>query len=330
MKVMKFIWLDDEPSHGSKHIVSDELMLKEGISESSRFINVKGKEIWSILKDDVYPTLDNYDIILIDHNLGGTQDSNLTGATVAESIRDRIKNRPIIAITNVPNIDIHKQSAYDDVIEFTRDISQKTDYLKSISEGYHILSKKTLADIDDLLKLMKAPKDDQERLKKIMPHELKSKMSDPGFASLFYKWFKFKFLERPGFLLDRLWTSALLGIKENRFTVVERLFEKAKYNGIFSKTSSDRWWQLRIKKILFDTLSDQPELLPWRLGHTLPGLTTDDISSCHACKEKFPEIVAFTDETAKNSYPMHIKCTELHKGYESALYFEDIRIMKAE
>lgn len=334
MKAINFLWLDDEPANGSKHIASDELKLKKGISKSSSFINVKGKDMWAALKNDVYPTLGRYDIILIDHNFGATLDASLTGSTVAESIRDREKKLPIIAITNVSDIDIHKQSAYDDVIEFTRDISQKVDYLKSISEGYHILNKilnkKKPATNDDLLKLMKAPKDDHERIRKIMPHELKSKMSDPSFASLFYKWIKFKFMERPGFLLDRLWTSTLLGIKENRFSIVEGLFEKAKYGGIFSRTSNGRWWQSKIKKILFDTLSDQPEMLPWRLGHTLPGLSSSDIPICHACKDKFPEIIAFTDETGKTSRPMHIKCTKLHKEYESSLYFEDIRVMRAE
>lgn len=330
MNAMKFLWIDDEPSNGSKHLVSNELRLKKDISKSSRFINVKGKDIWDTLKNDVYPTLDSYDIVLIDHNFGGTKDTSLTGATVAESIRDRIKNRPIIAITNVLDIDTHKQSAYDDVIEFTRDISQKKDYLKSISQGYNIINKKTTTNIDDLLKLMKAPKDDYERIKKIMPHELKSKMDDPSFAFLFYKWIKFKFMERPGFLLDRLWISTLLGIKDNRFSVVESLFEKAKYNGIFYRTLSDLWWQSQTKKILFDTVTDITEMLPWRLGHTLTGLSKSDIPRCYACNEKFPEIVAFTDETAKKKRPMHIKCTELHKEYDSLLYFEDIRVMKAE
>lgn len=329
MTTIKFLWLDDEPSNGSKYIVGNELKKKKGVDQSSCFFNVKGKDIWATLEKDVYPSLESFDIILIDHNLGATKDTKLTGATVAESIRDRIKNRPIIAVTNVSGIDIHKQSVYDDIIEFSRGFSQKTDNLESISVGYRILRKKVPANIDDLLKLMKAPKDDYDRVKKIMPHELKSKMSDPGFAYLLYRWIKFKFMERPGFLLDRLWTSTLLGIKENRFDVVEKLFEKAKYQGIFSKTSSDLWWQSKIKNILFDTLPDQPEILPWRLGHMLEGLTFEDRPSCYVCQDESPEIVAFTDETGKKAKPMHIKCTELHKEYESLLYFEDIRVMRA-
>lgn len=107
MKAIKFLWLDDELPNGPKHIASYELKLKKGISKSSLFINVKGKDILSILKSDVYPALDSYDIILVDHDFGGTQNTSLTGATVAESIRDesikdRKKNRPIIAVTNVP------------------------------------------------------------------------------------------------------------------------------------------------------------------------------------------------------------------------------------
>jgi hypothetical protein len=177
---------------------------------------------------------------------------------------------------------------------------------------------------------MKPPKEDRDRLKKIMPHELKSKLNDPGFAYLLFKWIKFKFMERPGFLLDRLWTATILGIKEKSFSKVESLFEKAKYSGIFSGASNEVWWQSKTKKMLFETLSDQPEMLPWRLGHKLTGLTSEDIPLCHACRGKFPEIVAFTDETGKTSRPMHIKCTELHKDYESSLYFEDIRVMKAQ
>jgi len=327
---MKYLWLDDESSNGPKQKASDELRLIKGISKSSIFLNVKGKDIWSFLNTDVFPRIDAYDIILIDHIFAGTKDSNLTGATVAESIRDKRNNCPIVAITNVPpnEIDIHKHNAYDDVIKFAHDMSQKIDYLKSISEGFRLINKKPPSAVDDLMKLMKAPKDDYERIKKIIPHELKSRMKEPGFASLFYKWVKFKFMAWPGFVLNRVWTSTLLGIKENRFDVVESLFEKTKYKGIFSKASEEHWWQSQIKKTLFDTLSDEPEMLPWKLGHKLPGLTPVDIPICLACKEKFPEIVAFTDETAKTARPMHIKCTELHKDYESALYFEDVRVMR--
>src|SRR5574341_364012 len=293
MKAIKFLWLDDEPNHGTKHIVSDELRLEKGISRSSHFINVKGKDIWDILKEDVYPTLDSYDIILIDHKFGATQDITLTGATVAESIRDRGKKAPIVAVTNVSNIDVHKQSVYDDVIEFTRDISRKVDYLKSIASSYRIIYKKPPATVNDLVKLMKAPVDDRERIKKIMPHELKAKMGDPSFASLFYKWMKSKFMGRPGFLFDRAWTSAVLGIKEKRFEKVEHLFTKAKYHGIFSKTTGELWWQSQIKKILFDTFPEETEMLPWHLGHKLNGFTIEDIPVCQACSERFPEIIAF-------------------------------------
>ncbi len=326
---MKYLWLDDESPNGPKQKASDELKRIKGINKRSVFLNVKGKNIWELLNAVVFPHIHEYDLILIDHVFGGTTDANLTGSTVAESIRDRQKNCPIIAVTNVPGkIDIHKHGAYDDVIKFADDMSQRVDYLKSVSDGFRLLNKKPPSNVDDLMKLLKAPRDDHERLIKIIPHELKSSMADPGFVSSFYKWIKFKFLERPGFVLNRIWTSTVLGVKESRFDIVEGLFEKARYKGIFSKVSDQRWWQSQIKKVLFDTLSDEPEMLPWELGHKLPGLSAADVPICPVCKEKFPEIVAFTDETAKTARPMHIKCTELHRDYESSLYFEDIRLMR--
>ncbi|GAH64337.1 unnamed protein product [marine sediment metagenome] len=137
-------------------------------------------------------------------------------------------------------------------------------------------------------------------------------------------------MERPGFLYDRLWTATLLGLNENGFKKVEKLFTTAKYKGIFADESRERWWKSELIRILSKHVNVPG--LPWEKGRSLPNITTRFYSKDYYSnfKEEYPETVAYTDETSNKRAQMKLKYTVPHPKYDKLLFFEEIRIMKAD
>jgi hypothetical protein len=184
-------------------------------------------------------------------------------------------------------------------------------------------------DVNDILKLLLAPQNDKKRLKSIMPEDIKGHLGDKSLLTNISKWVRYTLLAKPGFLYDGLWTATLLGIRETSFSKVHKIFEKAKYTGIFSDDNNKRWWQSRLKEILYSKVKDNNANPPWVLGHKLPNITKKDHSICHVCEKEFPETVAYIDVSSTRREPMHLRCTVSHPSFESTLFFEEIRMMKA-
>lgn len=334
MKSVKFLWLDDEKTSGPKGVASREL--EKALKVRIEFIPLNQQKLLDIIQK--ISTRDKKpDLLLIDHRFDSTADANIigTGSSAAELIRDKDdwKPYPIIAITNVrlKEIDRHKQGLYDEIIEFN-DISQRKHLLTGIANGFRKLREKSPTDVEQLISLMRPPKEDIENIKRIIPKELKEsiKSKDIGLPSNIYRWIK-QIIQKPGFLYNRIWTATTLGIKNEAFKKIEPTFEKAKYKGIFSlpgDVETQRWWQSVIKEIIFSKVLDNDEVLPWNLGYKLKGIAKEDRSKCHSCGKANPEIVGYTDEDAKKAVPLHIGCSVPHPRFESALYFEEIRMQR--
>ncbi len=335
MKGMTFLWLDDEKKDGPKGRASKELAKALGVKID--FILVNKMKLMDKMQE-IAANRKKPDLLIIDHRFDSTSDKNIisTGSTATELLRDNDgwKPYPIISITNVPlnEIDSHKQRVYDEIIRF-EDVSERRYLLTGIAEGFRKLREKPPRDAGQLISLMKSPKEDVDNIKRIIPKELNESMAskDKSLPSDIYKWIRQTVMQRPGFLYDRLWTATTLGIKCEAFKKVEEVFEKAKYKGIFSFPSdveSQRWWQSVIKEIVFSRVLDSDEVLPWNLGYKLNGISKSDRSKCHACGKASPEIVGYTDEDAKTAVPLHISCSVPHPRFESALYFEEIRMQR--
>ncbi len=136
-------------------------------------------------------------------------------------------------------------------------------------------------------------------------------------------------IKKPGFLYDRLWAATLLGIKEESFQKVEGIFAKAKYDGLFADDANVRWWQCKLKEILFSQFPDSEEVYPWKLGRELPEIEEDDYSKCGTSGDDYPETVAYTDEAANTRTPMRLRHTVSHPNFEKLHHFEEIRMGKA-
>jgi len=323
-KNLKFIWVDDDPARET-----EAHNIEKRLNVSVDFQNVKNQNLSTVL--ETIKSGRKPDLIIMDHRLQDVEsDLFKTGSTVAEIIREKWPVCPIVCVTAVEpkEIDSHKRFIYEDVF----DISNISNYylsLLSIAQSFKKLQSKKIENIEQLIRFLKVPKEDKEKLITILPDILKKGFSDTGLPLFIYKWARKTLIEKPGFLYDRLWAATLLGIKEESFHKVAEIFKKAKYTGIFADDNNERWWQSSLRKILSSTITDSDSIYPWALGRKLPGISPKDFSKCHVSGEEYPETVAFIDEESSSRAQMCLRYTIPHPGYEEALFFEEIRMMKA-
>ncbi|MEW6738494.1 MAG: hypothetical protein AB1325_01145 [Nitrospirota bacterium] len=320
-----FMWIDDE-SERDRAAENLERLLHVDVE----FKDVRGKNLITELHNilgGIKP-----DLILIDHRLDKVLADSVveTGSSVAEIIREKWPACPIVCVTAArsEDVDLHKKSIYEDLYEYPQ-LSEHYPSLLSIAESYRHLIQKRPQNNEDLIKSIKPPADDKNRLITIMPENIKQNYNDNSLLFNISKWVRHVLMSKPGFLYDQLWTATLLGLKANSFNKVKNIFDKAKYRGIFADTSKERWWQTGVRQILYSRFSNETSSYPWLLGRKLSGITKRDYSICHVCHKELPDTVGYTDEAAKTPVPMHRRCSITHPAFESSLYVEEIRMMKA-
>src|SRR4030042_7166761 len=154
-KKMTFLWIDDESNR-----IKEKQPIEEELNVTIDFEDVNKKDIVK----ELTRILGNSepDMVLIDHKLDKLLDSSLigTGATVAEIIREKWPECPIVAITNVDlkDIPLHKQLLYEEIVEYTR-ISERYSTFYSIASSFRQLKKHRPSDTDQLMKILRPPKD---------------------------------------------------------------------------------------------------------------------------------------------------------------------------
>jgi hypothetical protein len=312
------LWIDDNPS---REPTATDL--------GARFLSVRGKELAPMLKrllSGPSPRL-----VVIDHVLDKALDSHpvfLKGSTIAEAIKERWPSCPVIGVTNADNlsgIDLRTKEAYDALFPF-QNFSEYFDRVQGIARGFALIAR-TGRNIQKLIGLLKPPGEENKRLFAALNDDLKRKPQDPSVASRIFRWVE-HLMDRPGFLLDELWSATLLGLNDDGYRKVSNIFEKAKYRGIFVRPENSRWWSSRLLEQLYKRCKPEPGELSWHAGKRLPGVKKEHFSSCYYCGEEYPDTVAFLDEASNERRAMHLRCTELHPRHTRELYFEDIRIMR--
>jgi CheY-like chemotaxis protein len=316
----KFLWIDD-----AKDRKNSLDTLKKRLSADGEFLYVSEKNI----TDEVDKVLSKskFDLILIDHFLDNAKIK--MGSTMAEYIREQRPDCPIVCVTaagRATDIDFHKKSIYEDIFEVSS-ISNHYNTILSIAESYRKLVRKRPQKNDDLIKLMKVPKDVIEQIAIIIPEDIKRNYKDKSLLINISKWIRHELMSRPGFLYDDLWTATLIGIKKESLPKVKPLFEEAKYKGLFTDEDHPRWWQYKVRQLIYSIFPDDKNNFPWILGHGLENITTRDHSICYVCEKEFPETVGYTDEAANKLVPMHLRCSSIHPNFEVTLHFDDSRIM---
>jgi CheY-like chemotaxis protein len=325
-KPYQFFWIDDTPTReANSKIISDK------IGANINFINLKGKTIDEVEQAE-NKFGENPDLIIIDHKL---TDSDLKisewGSAIVEGIRDNWPNIPVLCVTAVPNHErvSHQMSIYDYVITFD-ELSNHIDTIESFAKTYREYTENGPDTPDILIERIGFHPEDRDKIKSILPMSLKVEKlkENKTFVLDLSFWINRVLLARPGFLYDRQWAANYLGLKESSFEKVEELFVNAEYSGPFARDSEKRWWQLKLRDIVSDIVSNVEPDYPRVLGRSLPGIKENDFSVCYISGEEYPEIIAYTDKPAKTAKPMKINVTEPHPGFEYLPYFEEIRMYK--
>lgn len=316
---MNFIWIDDLPEReGSAKNLAEQLDI------TVTFIGVKGENLSQILTEMISRAQPN--LILIDHNLEDSVSGIFKkGSSVAASIRESWPECPIVCVSavDVKQVDSQQMALYEEIFSIDQ-ISEHYCEIYSIAESYQIISDKRPSNIMEVLGLLQVPETDLNKIASIFPHQ---NYQDPSLIVNISKWVRKVLIERAGFLYDKLWLCTLIGIKEDSFEKVEKLFVRARYVGVFSSTGYQRWWKSIILEILYEN-SDFPGL-PWEKGRGLNGIESSDYSMSYATGKAFPETVAYVDSAAGAvQVPICIRETDIHPDFQSLLFFEDIRLMK--
>lgn len=323
---MTFIWIDDNPKResASKNL---ERLRKVKIF----FCNVKDEDLYKKLQA-ITQEHKEPDLLLIDDKLDKVSGGLIrTGSTTAEILRESWPECPVVCITAVKlhDISLHRQDIYEEVIE-DKNLSDHYSLLITIANAFSLMRKKPVKDIAGIIRLLKAPTVDRDRLVTVMPESLKAHIKDKSLNMNLSRWARHILLARPGFLYDDLWTATLLGVKVTSFKKIKKYFVKAKYDGIFQDSNNEKWWQSQVRPALSSIVKGDEETLPCILGRSLPQIKKADYSICYACEKELPDTVAYVDDTPTSAQkPMHLRCTVAHPRYENSLFFDEIRMMKA-
>ncbi len=319
---LKIVWIDDNPEREK-----DAKNLGESLSAQVKFIGLKNKSVDEKLSELILG--EEPDLILMDHSLNNADSITYkTGSTAAFYIREQWPNCPIISITGVSlsEVDVRHKAAYEGMYPIDA-ISNNYFVIQAVALGFREMKKRQLTSIDAIIDLLKSSEEDGEKIKKILPKEIKENLEDKSLLVEIYRWFSSVLLERPGFLYNRIWVATFLGLNQEGFAKVENIFENAKYKGVFSNKTQERWWKSKVLNILGEEVEEIG--LPWEIGRNLSDISPNDFSKCYVAGENFPETVAAEDTTSDaNWHPMKLKNTEAHPSFENMLFFEELRIMK--
>ncbi len=323
-RLIRIIWIDDSPDERSVEARN----LDSRINTRTSFINVEDQVTEEVIRDEVL-TMEEPDLILMDHSLDRSDsDFFKKGSTAAALIHERWPTCPIICITAVDSheVDSRQRSEYIELIPF-EDISSFDQKFLTIAKGFRKLKANYPRNPQDILRMLKAPQEDYDKILAILPTQLKGEsLSDTSLLEL-WRWLNNIFFERPGLLYDELWTATLLGVKPDSFHKIESLFTSTRYKGVFANDDEPRWWKSKVVGKLAE-ITQEPGM-PWKIGRLLQGLKEGDFSICHVTDEDFPDTVAFVDETPNaEREQMKLRETKPHSRYQDMLFYEELRVMK--
>lgn len=267
------------------------------------------------------------DIVFVDHRLDNTSSANFmrTGKCVTPILREKWPGSPIVGVTAAKKdcLDHDGNSFYEEVFDFA-DISQLEDFVLPIIDGYRSL--KDISDAAKFADLLNAPEDEVESILHSVPDELRTLEAD-SFKHAMYRWFRRTLHGHPGFLYEKEWVAVSVGINKDNIDPFLDMFESAKYSGIWADPSQPRWWKKRLYEIALNERTSARESVQ-SAACRLFGVNEEKFSKCHHCGKKWPEILAFTDDSLlAELVPAHLECSIPHPKRYLSLSFEEPRII---
>jgi len=326
-----FLWVDDD----AKRIAQYKATIEGGIPGKSWRAKVEslivGDNLIEALQSRSQAGQTKPDLVIIDHIFTRLNHPlKLKGSFVANLLRGAWQDVPMVCVTSMmarqAAFDQQDLSEYTAVFEYPR-LDDHLEDLYAIARDFPRL-KVTKADLrDDIVVSLKAPKDDRDSLKRILPEEIRTQQHTTTQHRI-ARWVFNTLMKRPGFLYNTLRAATLLGLTERGYEKVAPLFEKAKYSGPFMTSKRPLWWVSELQRCLYAKVSDDAPDIPQLAGRMLPGITPKHHSVCYVSKsaKNIPDAVARADTRSKTEHQVNSRFTApdpddvgVFPGFESLL-----------
>lgn len=305
MSKMRTVWFDDQKRKATSFndVFEDGVGQTEGTLEVVEIADdaIDRLNKWAVENSDDPP-----DLIVIDHIFNKNLPFKLKGSTVAHLLRSEFPSVPMVCVTaawgDAASFDQEDISEYTALFLYT-ELERHLEDLFAIARDFKTLEVDEEGVRDHLVKSLKAPKGEKERLKRILPSEFRTQAHATTQHRMAY-WIFNVFLKKPGLLYDRLHAATLLGLTVDGFRKVESLFEKARYKGVFATDTNPCWWLRELQNRLYELVSDDAPDMPQYAGRTLQNIRPNDFSKCYVTKkvDPPPQIVVSVKSAGKVRY----------------------------
>lgn len=343
MKKVEVLWIDDELTDHSEDARNLE-HTRKGLHISmvhptdfySRLAELEDKKRMS----DLF--LVDYFLDMVKSEKGDDGKYEHRGLTVAGKIRELEPERPIYVVTQrvrkrdgifVSEAQAAKMS-FDRILTFKQVQRDGHDILYYDALDYRLIRESPRNRLNTLFELLKAPELVMERLRLVLPSELRdglvpshSAKGSEGNAITFAKWVRETFLSTPGFVYDEIHAATHLGMNVEAFGKILPKLKKAKYAGVFHRTNPSYWWISGLDEIVFSkpVARKVAETCPWKVAPVVFKISKREWAKCVVCKGTYPETVGMNRDDEEELRAVHFSCSVPHPKMKRVLYFDEPR-----
>lgn len=341
IKNIRVLWIDDDSGH-----IEDARNL-ESVRRNLRVELVHPQDLDERLMQYKVSNGTGWDIFLVDYYLNRKEKDNqrypYLGLTVEAKIRETFIECPIYLVTaetddGKARLDGWAQAAEAsfDAILTLRDVQRQGAKIYYDALDYRSVRQCARESLEALLELVAAPLEIRERIKLVLPDDLRGGLvpltssNVAGNAIAFTKWVRELLLMTPGFLYDELHTSTYLGMNMETFARLSSRFSRAKYSGIFSRTTVPHWWVSGLNNIVFSYPKAQKIETTnlWEVAPFVFNVSDEHKMKCAVCGGLSPETVGINCQDDDDLKPVHYRCSQPHPKKARKLYFDEPRAFK--
>ena len=333
---VKILWVDDEVTDHTEDAKNLKYAKKELDVTIIHPTNLNS-ELYQFKKSKKMPDLFLVDYFLDEIKFEGEGNGRYQhrGLVVAGRLRELVPEYPIYVVsqkdTRKEGIFLTEAQAaravFDKILTFKEVQREGPDILYYDAIDYRLIRKSTRRNLKALFRLLQAPEDLAERLKLVLPNELREGLASLGNAIAFAKWVREVLLTTPGFLYDELHVATYLGLTIKAFRTISKKLKQANYNGVFSRTTPHLWWVTKLNQIIFSfpKAKETNKINPWELFPTIFNLHKSAQARCVICGEFFRETVGINLKDDSDLKPVHYRCSIPHPNKRRELYFDEPR-----
>ena len=339
--VVRILWVDDEIEDHK-----EDAKNLETAQEGLKIIIIHPNQLLDLFNDmsekERIPDLSILDYFLDQVESGDQGKYKQRGLSAAGVIREMDPEQPIYVVTQqnrkVDGIFYSGSRAaiftFDRILTFKELQRNGHNILFNDAIDHRKIRQSPRRNVNSMIDLLKAPMDDYNKIKMVLPEELRyglsprrGRLSPDGNAISFSRWVNREFLITPGFLYNQLYVSTYLGMTTDYFNKIATRFKKAQYQGVFSNTLPPLWWASEVRSIIFSNPKSHKisQTNIWEVAPILFKIPKSEFSRCAVCNDILPETVGTNVHDDLDARPVHYRCSQPHPNKRKVSYFDEQR-----